>query len=248
MKVYKFLLAIIAISYSAFWVSGTDKLGLGDERYVSLEHLARRFGPRTFTKLHILPEDDELNFIRRASYRIGKSLVDKAVSEGDIEIKSNLIDRGIPWLCMAEALCDDEARAELVKLGMSDYWKDFSSVLMDDLKFAYEKYRRDFWNPTYRTSARGIYLNPAELPRGFHHIDRSRDWLKHLVGAKVLPSAEERIAQRLRDFEEAMAILDGGAAESRRVSDASTESAESAEVRDVPDTEPFLPTGHLKAE
>ena len=82
-----------------------------------------------------------------------------------------------------------------------------------------------------------------QRPACYHRIDRTWDELGRLFGMKALPSAEKRIAQRLEEFEKAMAIIEG-----RRVSDASQESADSDVTAETVPLLEDTTDAHLKAE
>lgn len=241
MKMWPYLLILLMISGATLHGS-VPLVGVSAEEYESLSRLSHRFGPKTYRKIHMLPEDDELHKIRGSASRMGRSYIEQAREQHDTAKRDDLIDQAIRWLCMAEALCDDEAWSALQGLARGLAWHDIHTELMDDLRKAYEEYRREFWDTRYHQSAPKLYLSPVEVPRGYHRIDRTWNWLERVVGISVLPSAEERIAKRVEEFEKTMALL-----EARRLSDASTESADSAETAE---TEPLLRAadGHLKAE
>lgn len=243
MKVWHYLLILLMISGTFLYGSRDVRLGLSDDEYESLERLAQRFGPKTYTKVHILPEDDELNKVRRTACRVGEGLIEQARTQYDLEKKGNLIDQGIRWLCMAESLLDNQAWGALQSLARSACWGDIHTQLMDDLRVSYGDYIHQYWSPTYYREAKSLYFTAMKHPAGYHELNRTWDWLERMVGMRVLPPAEERIAQRVEEFEKMMALLEG-----RRFSDASTESADSA---DTADTEPLLGSRaetHLKAE
>lgn len=242
MKMWQYLLILLIISGTTLHGSLSFRRGIPDDEYGRLERLAQHFGPKTYKNLYILPEDDELNRVRGIALRVGEGLVEQAREQRDLDKRADLIDQAARWLCMGISLCDRDAVNQLAWLIGGRVYKEFDTPFLRELAEVNLTYWRQYWSPSYHALGKSLDFSTADVPPGYHRIDRTWDWLERMVGMSVLPSAEERIAKRVEEFEKTMALL-----EARRLSDASTESADSA---DTAETEPLLRAadGHLKAE
>lgn len=243
MKLWQYLLIVLMISGTTLHSSLSFRRGISDEEYGRLERLAQHFGPKTYRNLYILPEDDELNRVRGVALRVGEGLVEQARKQRDLDKRNDLIDQAAHWLCMGISLCDRDAVNQLARLIGGEVYKEFDTLLLRELAEVNLTYWRQYWSPAYHTLGKPLDFSTADLPRSYHELNRTWDWLERMVGIRVLPPAEERIAQRVAEFEKMMTLMEG-----RRPSDASRESADSAHTAD---TEPLLgerADRHLKAE